>query len=76
MLIWITSQGKGGMIDSCDKYGCTPLASDICFEAAGAATWLIEHGADVGALTNYGHPIFAKACYNMTTDFTAKYGGP
>ena len=47
MMIWIVSEGKGGMIHSRDNDGWTILFRAI-YESGheAATTWLIEHGAD------------------------------
>ena len=56
------------MINSRDDIDWTPLLLGMGNgkQAAAAATWLIEHGADVGAVSNMGRTIFAKVCYYMT----------
>ena len=64
------------MINSRDEDGCTPLYMIIRFaEDVAAATWLIEHGADVGAVDDDNCTIFATARSCMTTEFV-KYLNP
>ena len=72
MVVWITAQGKGSMIQSRDADGWMPLYECVYKRGEGtvaAAKWLIEHGADVSAETNDNNNIFCGACYSMPTEF-------
>ena len=75
---YLKCRGLLDMIDEPDHDGRTPLHDATASEFSNqeeAVRWLVEHAADINAITNDGFTVFSLACSFMSFSFVAELAG-
>ena len=75
VLEYLKSKGMLDMINEPDDYGYTPLHDAVRLKQKEAARWLMEHAANINAITKYGFTVFAIACGVMSLSFVEELAG-